>query len=514
LAIEAYRDILKISPGDSEALLSIAVHLSHLQKHEEALKTLAELLQREPQHITCLLTKGQIQAHIGRREEAAATFRSVLTIDSENDLAWVSYANVAAVSENPGKVVEIYRRLSRSHPEVLAYWRALGHALADKEHSAKAAAPPSAHGSISTKAWGRAARKRRYRNPFKQPSSEVLEMSAPTPMIEAGSVRTMVDNLRIQNERLGKLIAQQHRWLGFLDSHLTAVRYGHTSYYLRNMALFVEKFGGRPTYPSASPQIPLSLMPGFSMNGRVPVEYGYFNGCYPQDYVDTVTDDDIERSVAILRLREPAGWLRRQVTRFIPIPLSKPQFTAMALRAYSPYDHTAVNKLCAAFKKRPIQGQEILVYGARGIFYESLCVWGGARPTAIRPLTLVNRSSQISVRKQAEWEMNPSTYDCALAVNIGQEGLGAFGQPLDPDGDIKAMRRLTTMVKPGGSLFLVIPLGVDRLHFNLSRIYGRQRLPSLLEGWEIIDRRDVSDTVLNGGGKTLSLLVLRNLIQP
>ncbi len=57
---------------------------------------------------------------------------------------------------------------------------------------------------------------------------------------------------------------------------------------------------------------------------------------------------------------------------------------------------------------------------------------------------------------------------------------------LDPNGDLKSMRELKTVMKEDGILFLAVPVGLDRIVFNLHRIYGKARLPLLLENWKFI----------------------------
>lgn len=46
------------------------------------------------------------------------------------------------------------------------------------------------------------------------------------------------------------------------------------------------------------------------------------------------------------------------------------------------------------------------------------------------------------------------------------------------------MRELFDLLKPGGLLFLAVPIGHDTLVWNAHRIYGRVRLPLLFNGWE------------------------------
>jgi SAM-dependent methyltransferase len=55
-------------------------------------------------------------------------------------------------------------------------------------------------------------------------------------------------------------------------------------------------------------------------------------------------------------------------------------------------------------------------------------------------------------------------------------GLGRYGDHLDPEGDIKAMRELQRVLKLGGSLLFVVPVGVPRIMFNAHRIYGYNQI--------------------------------------
>jgi SAM-dependent methyltransferase len=51
-------------------------------------------------------------------------------------------------------------------------------------------------------------------------------------------------------------------------------------------------------------------------------------------------------------------------------------------------------------------------------------------------------------------------------------GLGRYGDKLDYDGDLKAMRSLSRVLAPGGQLLFVVPVaGEPRIMFNAHRIY-------------------------------------------
>jgi len=64
-------------------------------------------------------------------------------------------------------------------------------------------------------------------------------------------------------------------------------------------------------------------------------------------------------------------------------------------------------------------------------------------------------------------------------------GLGRYGDPLDPDGDIKAINELKRVVKPAGSLLFVTPVGQPKIMFNAHRIYDPTMITKLFEGFTL-----------------------------
>jgi SAM-dependent methyltransferase len=55
-------------------------------------------------------------------------------------------------------------------------------------------------------------------------------------------------------------------------------------------------------------------------------------------------------------------------------------------------------------------------------------------------------------------------------------GLGRYGDPLDPDGDLKAMAELERVLMPGGDLLFVVPCGRPRVCFNAHRVYAYKQI--------------------------------------
>ncbi len=59
--------------------------------------------------------------------------------------------------------------------------------------------------------------------------------------------------------------------------------------------------------------------------------------------------------------------------------------------------------------------------------------------------------------------------------SFDHDGLGRYGDPIDPLGDIKAMRLARCIIKREGLLLLAVPIGEDVVAFNLHRRYGSIR---------------------------------------
>lgn len=59
---------------------------------------------------------------------------------------------------------------------------------------------------------------------------------------------------------------------------------------------------------------------------------------------------------------------------------------------------------------------------------------------------------------------------------IEHVGLGRYGDKLDPDGDIKSINELKRVLKPGGNLLFVTPVGIPKIEFNAHRIYSFEQV--------------------------------------
>lgn len=81
----------------------------------------------------------------------------------------------------------------------------------------------------------------------------------------------------------------------------------------------------------------------------------------------------------------------------------------------------------------------------------------------------------------------PPGFDVIVACSaIEHFGLaGRYGSQADSDADIRAMVKIRSLLSNRGQVFITVPIGSDALHSPWHRVYGRRRLPLLLEGFTV-----------------------------
>lgn len=66
-------------------------------------------------------------------------------------------------------------------------------------------------------------------------------------------------------------------------------------------------------------------------------------------------------------------------------------------------------------------------------------------------------------------------------------GLGRYGDPLDPDGDLKAISELVRVLAPGGDLLVATPVGRPRVEFNAHRVYDHEAFARYFAPLELVE---------------------------
>ena len=151
--------------------------------------------------------------------------------------------------------------------------------------------------------------------------------------------------------------------------------------------------------------------------------------------------------------------------------------------------------LYKALRNHPVAGKSVVVIGSEEPYYEGIAISKGADVTLVEYQKIHSKHPRLKTLTITDFINNDSFFDAAFSISsVEHSGLGRYGDALDPDGDIKAMCQLYNKLKPGGLCFLAVPIGLDQILWNAHRVYGRLRLPMLIEGFNILDAYGLIDS--------------------
>lgn len=158
--------------------------------------------------------------------------------------------------------------------------------------------------------------------------------------------------------------------------------------------------------------------------------------------------------------------------------------------------------LYEAFTKYPLAGKHVLIMGSTFPWYEAMCLAFGAASCTTLDYNQVKyahpklRTFTVAEFARADPATTRKRFDVILSISsFEHDGLGRYGDPLNPDADLEAVRSLKQYAHPpcaagtdeATKVFLAVPVGPDALVWNAQRIYGPLRLPLLLADWQILD---------------------------
>jgi SAM-dependent methyltransferase len=88
---------------------------------------------------------------------------------------------------------------------------------------------------------------------------------------------------------------------------------------------------------------------------------------------------------------------------------------------------------------------------------------------------------------------NDSIKSLSCMHTVEHIGLGRYGDPIDPDGDLKAISELKKVTAKGGSLLFVVPVGKPRIEFNAHRIYSYEQIISYFPEFKLKEFTLITD---------------------
>lgn len=206
-------------------------------------------------------------------------------------------------------------------------------------------------------------------------------------------------------------------------------------------------------------EIPQELFDAYTCNGAIPVLYGYRDDSYSASQPLLYTLEEVDRYIALAKGRKTMYYGKTD------------EFLYQALDRYAP----------------SLAGKDVAVIGSTIPFYESIVLAYGGYPTTIEHNKIISTDPRLELLTPEEYDAAPRLFDAVLSISsFEHDGLGRYGDPINPNGDLEAMEKAKGMLKEGGVLFLAVPVGKDCLVWNLHRVYGEIRLQALLKGWRII----------------------------
>ena len=119
-------------------------------------------------------------------------------------------------------------------------------------------------------------------------------------------------------------------------------------------------------------------------------------------------------------------------------------------------------------------------------------------------LVLSNLSSERADLLDLPFESN-SIASISCMHTIEHVGLGRYGDPLDYDGDIKAINELIRVTRQGGDILFVVPIGQSKIMFNGQRIYSYEQVQEYFTNCTLLSFSLIPDNgpILNNADPSL-----------
>jgi len=151
-----------------------------------------------------------------------------------------------------------------------------------------------------------------------------------------------------------------------------------------------------------------------------------------------------------------------------------------------------------------IDGKRVAVIGTQVPWAEAILLnLGAGSITTIEYANLVIEHERVTTvtpyRLAEEFASSEAVpFDTVFTFSsLEHSGLGRYGDPLTPYGDLEASAQVWCMVKPEGHFILAVPVSDDRqrcsIMWNALRIYGTVRLQHLTANWRVLEEFEARD---------------------
>lgn len=159
---------------------------------------------------------------------------------------------------------------------------------------------------------------------------------------------------------------------------------------------------------------------------------------------------------------------------------------------------------CGPFYRSPVCNETMtkyrsLIEGKHGMVIGTMDPWaeawllktGAASVTTLeyhRIISLVPNLHSLHPSELSDSYAQGKRFDFIFTFSsLEHNGLGRWGDPINPWGDLEDIARCHCLLTENGTLFLGVPVGRDEVVWNAHRIYGRYRMHLALKNWRVVD---------------------------
>jgi SAM-dependent methyltransferase len=194
-------------------------------------------------------------------------------------------------------------------------------------------------------------------------------------------------------------------------------------------------------------------------------------------------------------IRHWIGYRNRAGAGSMPMPLSAMQPCLGDWVAHTPFDAHyfyqgawLARKVAADKPQRHVDiGSSVMTIGVLSGFVETEFV--DFRPLQANLSGLHPRAGNILALSYADNAL--ASLSCLHVIE--HIGLGRYGDDIDPEGSRKAARELQRVLRGGGSLYLSLPVGRERVCFNAHRVHHPASVLQMFDGLQLADFSCVDD---------------------
>tara|TARA_B100000161_G_scaffold168084_1_gene120268 strand:+ start:1517 stop:2278 length:762 start_codon:yes stop_codon:yes gene_type:complete len=154
----------------------------------------------------------------------------------------------------------------------------------------------------------------------------------------------------------------------------------------------------------------------------------------------------------------------------------------------SPYGNEVCFNLLKSFEDYNIKNKNVAVVGSETPWIEAILLNMSNKVTTIEYNVPSINFEDIELQCKDyfnHFDKNTEIYDAIVTFSsIEHSGLGRYGDPLDPNGDIKTMNNIYKNLSEDGLVIWGAPVGKDAVTWNAHRIYGPNRLPLIFNNFK------------------------------